>query len=992
MIHAVEQLQKAFAGRYVVERELGRGGMATVYLARDERHRRSVAIKVIRTEYAAGVAAERFRAEIEIAAALAHPGILPVFDSGAADDLLYYVMPYIEGESLRSLLLRQPRLSLEQTLRIARDVGDALAYAHSRGIVHRDVKPENILLVESRAVVADFGIARALARATGAERLTLEGTSLGTPLYMSPEQASGEPEVDGRSDLYSLAAVVYEMLAGAAPHQADTPREIVVRKLTPTAEVPPLERPDVPPSMDTAIRRGLAFEPAKRFATMSEFLDALSGGWSIPATQPTIQISRVGVAIRRFGNRRSLAALAVLVAVAGVLVWRRAFPPLTSSDGRVAIAVLPFRPTVASAGEWAEAVPDLLTTALDGTPGLRVVDPWALWRTLRITPTSAPRVPDPTEGARLAERAGASCYVLGSITNLQGRLEITVRIYRRGRAEPWQTLSVGGPSDSVAAVVQRLAIDLIRHVSSIGPTTSLASFDRGLTRSPDALKAWLSARELQRRGRVDSADAAIQTAISLDSTFAFAVIDALRIRSWLQFMRGQVYSDLMQLAERAVRLSDSLPERQHLRAVAMLASIRTEGARAADALERVIAIDSSDVESWGMLSFVNAEYGWQFGRGEREARAAAEQALRLDSTDVTLLSRLTGLAIATNDSARLGDLRARLQKLDTASWLVRGNLRAIEAVSATDAQFLQVMDRMRGASLPEWILVLRTVRTYRPDRADVISQRMYDAPEMASRRIGLGSLVQGFAAQGRWGAIDSMRRSGAFNLAAGFDRVVDRFTVAAAIAGVSDEPTGQRAVAGLAATLPPDSARAFFQTRQVWLEGWLIGAWHAMYGDTALARRWDAALGTLPKGGSPPEYAASLRADIQSRLAARRGDRQTALQQAGRALNLWTIHTGNTSELMPEPAMRFQLATLLRAGGRPDSAAALFGSLVPPATWQGFYTARSALELGDLADARGDRVYAEREFLTAIRLWERGDSIVAAFRERARRGLTRDRS
>jgi hypothetical protein len=165
-----------------------------------------------------------------------------------------------------------------------------------------------------------------------------------------------------------------------------------------------------------------------------------------------------------------------------------------------------------------------------------------------------------------------------------------------------------------------------------------------------------------------------------------------------------------------------------------------------------------------------------------------------------------------------------------------------------------------------------------------------------------------------------------------------------------------------------------------------------MYGDTALARRWDAALGTLPKGGSPSEYAAALRADIEARLAARRGDRKTALALASRALQLWTIHTGNTLELMPEPAMRFQVASLLRATGNADSAATLFRSLVPPTTWLGFYTARAALELGELRDARGDRAYADRQFLLALRLWERGDSVVASYRDRARHGLAHDRS
>jgi tRNA A-37 threonylcarbamoyl transferase component Bud32 len=992
VFHTVEDLDRAFAGRYVIERELGRGGMATVYLARDLRHGRRVAIKVFQPEYAAGVTEERFRAEIEIAAALAHPGIVPVFDSGAADDVLYYVMPFIEGESLRALLTRQPRLSVDQVLRIARDVGDALAYAHAHGIVHRDIKPENILLVSSRAVVADFGIARALDTSRTSKRLTVQGVSIGTPLYMSPEQANGETDIDGRSDLHSLASVVYEMLGGAAPHIAATPVDVVLRKLAPVSDVAALARSDVSPTMEAAIRRALAVTPSERFATTTDFVEALGGTEITLAPTVTINVTR-----RRGRRRPALMALAGLVTVVllaiGLAMWRRFFPPLTASDGRIGVAVLPFRPTTTSAAQWAEAVPDLLTTALDGTPGIRVVDPWALWRTLRTAPTAAPSAPDPNEAERLAERAGVGCYLLGTITQLEDHLTITVRLYRRGRGDPWQTFRATSTPDSLSAAVQRLAIDLIRQLSSSEPSHSLASFDRGLTRSPDALKAWLSAREFRRRGIMDSADVAITKAISLDSTFAFALIDAASIRTWLQFGQGRMFSDLMPLAERAVRLSDSLPPRQRLRAVAMLASIRTEGLKAADALERIIAIDDADVQAWSMLSYIDTEYGWQFGRGEREARVAEDRALQLDSTDATVISRLTWLAIAMNDSGRLDELRRRHRQLDTSSSIVRGDLRSIEAVRATDAQFASLLDRMSGAPIVEWISLMRTLRFYRPDRADMLAQRLQAMPAMPSQRTGLTLMVQLLAAESRWNALDSLRRTGAFSQIAGFDRLVNRLIAAAAIAGVTDEATGQRAVEALAAALPPDSARAWLPTHDsVWLEGWLIGAWHAMYGDTVLAGRWLTALGTLPKGGSPPEYGSALKEDVAARLAARHGDRQTALTHASRALELWTIHTGNTLELMPEPAMRFQVGSLLRATGRADSAAVLFRSLVPPSTWLSFYTARSALELGEISSARGDRAYADRQFLTALRLWERGDSIVASLRDRARRGLAHDRS
>src|SRR5689334_25189836 len=206
----------ALADRYRIERELGAGGMATVYLAEDLKHRRRVAIKVLRPELGAAVGAERFLREIETTANLRHPHILPLYDSGSAGGLLYYVMPLVEGESLRDRLAREKQLPIDDALRIAREVADALSYAHARGVIHRDIKPENILLEGGHAVVADFGIARAVSTA-GADRLTETGMAIGTPMYMSPEQAAGDPDLDGRSDLYSLGCVLYEMLGVQAP-------------------------------------------------------------------------------------------------------------------------------------------------------------------------------------------------------------------------------------------------------------------------------------------------------------------------------------------------------------------------------------------------------------------------------------------------------------------------------------------------------------------------------------------------------------------------------------------------------------------------------------------------------------------------------------------------------------------------------------------------------------------------------------------------------
>lgn len=270
----IQDLNIVFRGRYRVERELGRGGMAIVYLAEDHRHSRRVAIKVLRREVASLIGAERFLREILTSAQLTHPHILPVHDSGHAGDFLYYVMPYFEGESLRDRLTREKRLGTRVALSIARDVASGLTHAHARGIIHRDIKPENILLEADEAVIADFGIARAIGAARG-DKLTGTGMMVGTPAYVSPEQVFAEGDIDGRSDQYALACVVFEMLAGEPPFGGDTSQRIVARHVT--EEAPRLRAtcPTVPTAVDHAVARALAKAPEDRFPTVADFSTAL---------------------------------------------------------------------------------------------------------------------------------------------------------------------------------------------------------------------------------------------------------------------------------------------------------------------------------------------------------------------------------------------------------------------------------------------------------------------------------------------------------------------------------------------------------------------------------------------------------------------------------------------------------------------------------------------------------------------------------------------
>src|SRR5947199_6200735 len=359
MAEILAGLKAALADRYAIDRELGHGGTATVYLAQDLKHGRSVAVKVLRPELAAALGAERFLREIEIAARRSNPHILPLHDSGEAAGFLYYVMPFVEGESLRDRLNREPQLPVEEAVRIAREVASALSYAHSHDVVHRDIKPENILLSGGEAVVADFGIARAIV-AAGTEKLTDTGLAVGTPGYMSPEQATAEAHIDGRADTYALGCVLYEMLAGHPPFLGTTAQEVLAR---PTLDpVPPLRtiRRAVPPAVEHAVFKALAKSPADRFPSAAAFSEALTQTGAPPSL--TRQAARPAVFV----------AAGVAALVAGyVLLTRR---PGSSGDPARSIAVLPFVNIGADPNNepFSDGMSEELITALAKVEGLRV--------------------------------------------------------------------------------------------------------------------------------------------------------------------------------------------------------------------------------------------------------------------------------------------------------------------------------------------------------------------------------------------------------------------------------------------------------------------------------------------------------------------------------------------------------------------------------------------------------------------------------------------
>jgi hypothetical protein len=308
------RLTTALAERYRLERELGAGGMATVYLAQDLKHDRQVAIKVLRPELAAVIGAERFVSEIRTTANLQHPHILPLHDSGEADSFLFYVMPFIEGESLRDRLAREKQLPIPEAVRITKEIAAALDYAHRKGVVHRDIKPENILLHDGQALVADFGIALAASKA-GGDRMTQTGMSLGTPSYMSPEQAMGEREIGPRSDVYALGAVAYEMLTGEAPFSGPTAQSIVAKVMTEEPASIHLRRKTVPPAVESAVLTALQKLPADRWSSARDFSEALDG----KGTAPT-QVMRAAPRMQ-LGGGRTLLLPGLLIAVTALAAW-----------------------------------------------------------------------------------------------------------------------------------------------------------------------------------------------------------------------------------------------------------------------------------------------------------------------------------------------------------------------------------------------------------------------------------------------------------------------------------------------------------------------------------------------------------------------------------------------------------------------------------------------------------------------------------------------
>jgi serine/threonine-protein kinase len=525
----MERLAAALADRYRIERELGQGGMATVYLAHDLKHDRKVAVKVLRPELAAALGSERFLNEIRIAANLTHPHILPLHDSGEVGGFLFYVMPYIEGESLRAKLAREGELPVAEAARILRDVVDALCHAHQRGVVHRDIKPDNVMLLGRHAQVTDFGVAKAVSEATGRQRLTTAGMALGTPSYMAPEQATADPHVDHRADLYAVGVMGYEMLTGSPPFIGTTAQAILAAQVTEIPKPIAQARQAVPAALGQLVMWCLEKRPADRPATADLLLSQLeavttpSGGMTPTGTMPVPAIRT-----RRRGLAVAMGAGFLLLAAAGYAGYR-----MLGHSGDAAtrsIAVLPFETTGGgdTSQVFTDGIQDEILTDLTRLGTVQVTSRSSV-REYRNTLKSVKQI-----GAEL----GVGTLLNGQVQRAGTRVRVNVQLVDASRDR--QLWAESYDRELTAGDVFVIQGDIARNVAQALAAQFTPAQAADLTTAPtsnlDALEWYHRGRDLfdQRSGvtQVTMGIAAFERAIGLDSSFAEAWAGLAAMRSW----------------------------------------------------------------------------------------------------------------------------------------------------------------------------------------------------------------------------------------------------------------------------------------------------------------------------------------------------------------------------------------------------------------------------------------------------------------------------
>ena len=578
-------LATALTGRYVIERELGAGGMATVYLAEDTKHHRRVAVKVLRAELAASLGAERFLREIGIAARLHHPHILSLYDSGGEGDVLFYVMPYVEGQSLRDRIARTGALPIDEAVRIIREVADALEYSHQQGVVHRDIKPENVLLAGAHAMVTDFGVAKAVSDAGGTGSLTATGIAVGTPSYMAPEQVTADPTLDHRVDIYALGVMAYEILAGRAPFLGNNLQQIIAGHLAQRPDPLAVHRPAVAPALEAVVMRCLEKNPADRWQSAGDIMRALdahakvSGEVSAATGIAQGRVQSVSAGDSR-GRRRALVVGAVLgvALLAGGIAWSGQVgrsgtmigDDLLAENDLVLVAEFENRTADST---LAATVTDAVRVELQQSRTVRVMSQAAMWAGLTRMGLARGTVLPQERVQELAEREGAKAYVVGDIARIGGGYQVSARVVATaGGNEALTARATAANESELIGAVESVGRDLRRGIGeSLRSVMNAPTLAKVTTASLPALRAYTAAVRAENGGERSKAIAMAKEALALDSTFASAwsllVVSYSNIGALTQATAA---------AERAYGLRDRLGEFERLRAEARYHGTRND--------------------------------------------------------------------------------------------------------------------------------------------------------------------------------------------------------------------------------------------------------------------------------------------------------------------------------------------------------------------------------------------------------------------------------
>jgi serine/threonine-protein kinase len=627
----IEALNEVLAGRYRIERPIGEGGMATVYLAEDVRHHRKVAIKLLKPHLAAVIGAERFLAEIRTTANLHHPHILQLHDSGETDGSVYYVMPYVAGESLRDRLNREQRLPIDEAIRIITEVADAVQNAHDHGVIHRDIKPENILLDGQHALVSDFGIALSTS-SSDASRMTAVGMSLGTPAYMSPEQAIGETNLDPRSDVYSMGCVLHEMLVGSPPFRESTAQAVLAKVLTQRPSGITAQRNRVPPHVDAAVLKSLEKDPADRFASAREFAAAL---------HDTTFTHGTNAAWKWIKSGRGVAAALILVLLLAGVAWlarRGGTPGSTSAKGPAANVLIGGVENRTGDTAFDAIIPELLTTTLEQSHAVTVYPRANVAQVLmRMQRPPDTRI-DETIGREIAAREGLSAVVLQSITRLGSSFVLLVSVVLPDGRVMTSSQETFSDLSELPAKMDAIGQALRRALGESSAELAKASLplEQVTSRSLEAVRFYSQGTQRMLAGDVRTGIVLVTRATEIDTTFAMA-----------HSVLGAAYTNLQDMeaaAEHlkiAARFAARAPAAERERILGNFGMSRRDFSGACPHFEVLTAERPNDYSAWGSLGWCSAwklDFATAVSATEKAYQMAPSPRVRVNRAMVAFLS------------------------------------------------------------------------------------------------------------------------------------------------------------------------------------------------------------------------------------------------------------------------------------------------------------------------------------------------------------------